>query len=170
MLRKLTYRLFICFAIFAMAGGIYASHHVQAKPFSELPEITPYEETNDPKALAIAREVKPDFFEASPETEGAKYFARFIPLDHNDPERFLIFTINDSGFLCSNFGCPFYIYVHKQTGWELALSTQTLSLAHDPDTQGDNPDNLVTQNLYTGEIVYEWSVTDGYYKKKGADE
>ena len=48
--------------------------------------------------------------------------------------------------------------------------TQTLSLAHDPDTQGDNPDNLVTQNLYTGEIVYEWSVTDGYYKKKGADE
>lgn len=170
MFKKLTYKLFICFAVMAMAGGLYAQHHVQATPYDELPQITPNKDNNDTKALSIAKTIRPEFFDTTSTTANVEFYARFIALDHNDPERFLIFTTNDYRFSCSNFGCPFYIYVHKQTGWELALSTQTLSLAHDPNTEGDNPDNIVTQNLYTGEITYEWSVTDGYYKKKGADK
>ena len=122
----------------------------QAKP--KLIPIALDEKTNDKEALEIVRKLDPDFFNIDPELFGknGQFFARYVDLDQNAKKRFVIVTALDAGFYCTAFGCPYYIYMNGgKNKWRLVLGFQGYSVYQDKNTDGDGPDNLISQTIGT---------------------
>lgn len=147
---------------------IFASTHANAqnKVKPKLIPIVLNEKTNDPKALEIARKLDPDFFVIDQEYMGgspdAKFFARYIPLDKNNPKRFIVTTVTNTPFWCTGMGCPFYFYENtKENQWRMVLSWQTHELWYDTNSNHTNPANIVTKNVQSSKNkvnVWMWSV------------
>lgn len=138
----------------AFAGGtlISTSANAQTAVKPKLVPITLDETTNDPKALIIARKLDPDFFQIDPDYldggKNAKFYAKFLPLDNKNPNRFLIITVTDALYYCTKYGCPFKIFERLDNNkWNIALNFQGYTLWYDANTAGEKPDNIIGEGF-----------------------
>lgn len=165
------------YALKAMHGGIIgalalviltalllipAHSFAQDKAKPKLIPIQLDQTTNNAEALSIAKKLNRDFFYIDKEymdgSPNAEYYASFIPLMPEHPKRFIIVTVTDTPYYCTNYGCPYYIYEnHTANQWRLVLSLQTQNLWYDANTAGNQPDNIISQvESATGNAVSIW--------------
>jgi hypothetical protein len=138
---------FICFLTCGLVvfTNLSVSQDQQQASKPKLAAIT-FDQNNE-EALAIAKKLDPDFF--TEDTAGfdvPEYIARYIPLDPENPKRFIAVTARNSLYYCTNYGCPYYIYMNaRDNKWKLVLSLQAHGLYHDVTTKSDRPDNIISE-------------------------
>lgn len=133
------------FAFFALTLTFSTPISAQEKQKPKLVEIVLNEKTNNADALKIAKKLNPDIFVIEPGYGTAEHYARYIPLDEKNKTRFLAVTVSDTGYFCTSFGCPTYIYQKLSNNkWQPALSVQSFEIYQDLNTTGNGPDNLIS--------------------------
>ena len=149
--------------VILLCGFINIPHaSAQTKQKPELVPVVLNEKTNDPKALEIVRKLAPDFFVTGEESfksgKNAKFFAKYAPLDKNNPKRFIIFTIADTPYWCTAHGCPYVIYENKSGSvWKTALELQVNKIWYDRNSSRQNVTNIITQNSLNQVAVWLWA-------------
>lgn len=128
-------------------------------------------ETNNSDALDIAKSLDPEFFAIDPVFEkNAEFYAQYLDLDSSNPERFLAYTIKNSTFYCTRFGCPFYIYEkeEEQQEWEMALSIEAFRIGKNLSSDSNNEiQDIITENSDKLDLVIRtWSWNGSFYEKK----
>jgi len=129
----------------------------------ELMRIVVNEATNNQDALDLAKKLDPIFFDiAQEDKENVTFYARYLSLDENNENNYIIVTAEDAyGFYCTGHGCPFYIY--KRDGrnqWSLILSLQTFDLYRDVNTRGEAADNIISIGNLQGQrhiSIWAWN-------------
>ena len=129
----------------------------------KLVEIIVNSSTTSADALEVAKKLDPIFFDiAKEDREKVDFYARFLSLDENNENNYLIVTAEDSsGFYCTGHGCPFYLYRGNNSNqWSLILSIQAFNLYHDLNTQGEKPDNIISIGNMQGQrhlSIWAWN-------------
>ena len=132
--------------LFLCASSSYA--YAQSSSSRDLISIELNKETNDPKALAIAKKLDPDFFEVDMDyTNGyndAEYYARFMQFGD---KLFLISTAQDSYFYCTKYGCPINFYENMGGNrWLNRMSFRGFKLSYDKNSKNKNYPNLLLED------------------------
>jgi hypothetical protein len=151
--------LLLC--IFFSASTLYAQ---ESKP--KLVEIVVNKETNDPKALEVAKKLEPDAFLIFDGFTKPDFFAKYISLDNNRPDRFIIATAQNSAMYCTSYGCPYYIYENRGgNNWKSVATIQAHSLIYD-DNKQTGPKNIIYQTFEGGQSQVIVSIWNGQYYER----
>ena len=135
-----------------IVGGILTAPALHAqeqtsRPKPQLAEVNLVNSNDD--NLDLAQKLNPDFFEVDEQTFNGdgKFYALNIPLDPQNPNRFLLLTVRDTFFYCTSYGCPHYIYENiGNNQWKLALSLQSHGLYYDVNSTSSRPRNLISED------------------------
>lgn len=121
------------------------------------------EKTNDPKALEIARKLNPDFFNIDQDYLGGSsnvaFYAQYLPLDADNPKKFMLLTVKNTPYWCTKYGCPFILYKNiLGNKWQLINEFQINKLFYDANTQTSNIRNLIGRGFdpSRGEAIGVW--------------
>lgn len=125
------------------------------------------QDNHNSDALKIAKSLKPSFFDVR--GMNVDFLARYIELDPENPERFLMFTSSDVGFYCTSHGCPFYIYENKNGEWHFAFSIQTIDMMHDVSDGGNIPHDLIVHTFSGKTKRFHWT-DQGFIKTEAKTE
>lgn len=164
---KTSWRLNILMVItLLMAGGCISLPQTSyAEPDQGTATLILNQDNNNAAVLEIARTLKPSFFDVR--GMNVDFLARYIGLDPENPERFLMFTSSDIGFYCTSHGCPFYIYENKNGEWSFAFSIQTTEIMH--DASQNIPHDLVIQTFSGKTKRFHWT-EQGFIKTEAKTE
>lgn len=140
--------------VLSVLGIAYNANAQSTKP--KLVTIKFDEQSNNDGALTIAKKLNPDLFYIDPNFDkdgsNTSHFAKHLALDINNKDRFLAATVSDTGYFCTKYGCPTYIYLNNGANkWQLALSVQSHQIYQDLNTKGSGPDNLITVSQEAGQ-------------------
>lgn len=138
---------FLCAFSFVFAVLSFSKQAYAQNNNPELAEIEFNEQNNSEQALEIASKLIPDFFNVEQNTfpQDPKFFARFVELDRNNPNRFIVMTARDSLYYCTNYGCPIYVFFNKNNNqWVQVLSAQAHGIFYDVNSNDRLARNVIT--------------------------
>ena len=166
------FAVIVAFLIILLPSSLQAQEAPQSSTTESKPHLVSISnllETNDDKALAVAKVLDPDFFITDEENFGsdAKFSAQFLSIDKNNPKRFIALTVSNTNYYCTTYGCPYYIYQRRsENKWSLVLSVQALSLLYDKNTNTGTVNNIISQSIEQAQTKIDVWIWNGQFFKR----